>query len=507
MKISTNNSVGRRVMRLYLGSGLIIVAVMMFVGLTMRMAQAGWLTIQPGLFYELLTLHGAGMVVALVVCAMGGLWFLMHRRISMSAPLAITSWVLIMVGVVAAIVAVVFGHYSGLYSFLDPLPFMGSWPNWATGVFLIGMALINIGWMIWCFQILGAVARAYGGVRGALGWDYVWHPKAFAATGLKPPPVEAFPAVVAAVDGLITGMSATLLVVALLARWMDPRILINPLWAKNLTYSYLHTLANLIIYMLAAFIYVGLSYAAKREYHTSRVFVMAWWSSLVFIMTNYFHHLYMDASAQPRILQYIGELSSYLTAVPVTAVTVFGALMLVWRSQTKWTLGAVFMYSGLVGWVVGGMAAEIDATASFNLHLHNTLWVPAHFHTYMLGGCLLFVLGWVFLLLEARSQRSTSILMRWIIFTLTFGGMLTFLLGFYFAGATGVPRRYNVEPPPGPFIAEIASVGAIIMIAGFAFAFFEGLRLRSGFSADRVAWPEDLQLDASSQDTLKGDVL
>ena len=505
--ISTNSSAGRSVMKLYLTSGLVLVVVMMLVGLTMRMVQAQWLSISPELFYELLTLHGAGMIVALVVCAMGGLWFLMRRRIGLSTPLAVASWTLIMLGVVGAVISVVFGHYAGLYTFLDPLPFMGSWPGWATGVFLIGMALINVGWMIWCFQMLGAALRAYGGLRRALGWDFFWHPKAFAATGREPPPPEAFPVVVAGIDGLVTGMDAMLLVVALLARWMDPRILINPLWAKNFTYFYMHALANLIIYMQAAFIYVGLSYAAKREYHTSRVFVIAWWSSLVFILTNYFHHLYMDASAQPRILQYAGELSSYLTAVPVTAVTVFGALMLVWRSRTQWTLGAVFMYSGLIGWVVGGMGAEIDATAPFNLHLHNTLWVPAHFHTYLLGGCLLFVLGWVFLLLESRSEYGTSRRMRWLIFSLTFGGMVTFLLGFYFGGATGVPRRYNVQPSPGPFIAQFATIGAIIMILGFALAFFEGLRLRSGFSADRIAWPEDVQVDASLHEGLKVNVL
>lgn len=505
--ISAKDSAGRSVMKLYLASGLAIVALMMPVGLTMRMVQAQWFAIPPATFYELLTLHAAGMIVALVVCAMGGLWFLMRRRTRLSTPLAVASWALIMLGVAGAVISVVFGHYAGLYTFLYPLPFMGSWPSWATGVFLISMALINMGWMIWCFQMLSAVLRAYGSLGGALGWDFVWHPKAFAAAGREPPPPEAFPAVVAGIDGLVTGMDAMLLVVALLARWMDPRILIDPLWAKNLTYFYMHALANLIIYMLAAFIYVGLSYATKREYHTSRIFVIAWWSSLVFILTNYFHHLYMDASAQPRILQYAGELSSYLTALPVTTVTVFGALMLVWRSRTRWTLGAVFLYSGLIGWVVGGGGAEIDATAPFNLHLHNTLWVPAHFHTYLLGGCLLFVLGWVFLLLESRSRFSTSRLMRWMIFTPTFGGMMVFLLGFYFAGANGVPRRYNIEPPPGPAIASFASIGAIIMLLGFTLAFFEGLRLRSGFSADHRSWPEELKLDAPLPEDLKVSVL
>jgi cytochrome c oxidase subunit 1 len=487
-----NPSPGRRVMKLYLHSGLGLTALMLLVGLVTRAAQANWVpALSPDNFYALLTLHGAGMLVGLLLCGMGGLWFLMRRHVHLSAPLAVLACGFIMLGVVGVLVATVFGHFAGLYTFLYPMPFDGNWPNWATGVFLISMMLVNVGWMIWCLQMLGAVLRAYGGLRGALAWDFVWHPKSFLAAGRQPPPPEAFPALVAGLDGLVAGMAAMLLGMALLVRWLDPRVLIDPLWAKNLTYFFAHTLANLIIYMLAALIYVGLPYATKRTYHTSTVLVIGWWSSLVFILTNYFHHLYMDF-VQPGILQYLGELSSYLTAVPVTAVTVFSALMLVWRSRTRWTLGAIFFYSGLVGWVVGGIGAEIDASVPFNVHLHNTLWVPAHFHTYLLGGCLLFVLGWVFLLLESRSRRNTPDLVRWLIGTLVFGGMIVFLMGFYFGGALGVPRRYATETLPGPLLAQIATVGAVIMLVGFILVFVEGLRLRRNYQADRPLWPEEL---------------
>lgn len=482
----------RRVMKLYIYTGLGIVALMMLAGLAMRMAQADWL---PGLsastFYDLLTLHGAGMIVGMALCGMGALWFLMRRHVHLSMPLALFAWGMIVLGVVYVIAVTLFGHFSGLYTFLYPLPFYGSWPNWATGMFLISMVLVNVGWMIWCLQMLGAVLRMHGGLRGALAWDYVWHPKAFKESGRKPPPPEAFPALLAGLDGLVAGMVATLLVVPLLVRWLDPSVLIDPLWAKNLVYSFAHTLANLIIYMLAAVIYVGLPYATRRTYHTSTVLVIGWWASTVLTLTNYFHHLYMDF-AQPGILSYVGELSSYLSALPVTAVTVFSALMLVWRSRTRWTLGAVFLYSGLIGWVVGGIGAEIDASVPFNVHLHNTLWVPAHFHTYLLGGCLLFVLGWVFLLLESRSARRTPGHTRWLISSLVYGGMIVFLLGFYFAGAMGVPRRYAAEPSPGPFIAQISTVGAIVMIVGFILVFIEGLRLRRNQQADLPSWPEEL---------------
>ena len=253
-------------MKLYLHSGLGLTALMLLVGLVMRAAQANWVpALSPGNFYALLTLHGAGMLVGLLLCGMGGLWFLMRRHIHLSAPLALLALGFNLLGVVGVVVATVFGHFAGLYTFLYPMPFDGNWPSWATGVFLISMVLVNIGWMIWCFQMLGAVLRAYGGLRGALGWDFVWHPKDFLAAGKQPPPPEAFPALVAGLDGLVAGMVATLLVVALLVRWLDPRVQIDPLWAKNLTYSFAHTLANLIIYMLAALIYVGLPYATKRS--------------------------------------------------------------------------------------------------------------------------------------------------------------------------------------------------------------------------------------------------
>ena len=98
---------------------------------------------------------------------------------------------------------------------------------------------------------------------------------------------EAFPALMAGFDGMLAGMSAMLLGAALLVRWFDPRVRINPLWAKNLTYFFAHTYANLIIYMLAALIYVGLPYATGRKYHTSMVLVVGWWCSLVLTLTNY----------------------------------------------------------------------------------------------------------------------------------------------------------------------------------------------------------------------------
>ena len=320
------------------------------------------------------------------------------------------------------------------------------------------------------------VFARYGGLRGALGWDYIVNRRAFEAARSEVPPPQMFAAAVTAFDGLISTMAGMTVGVALIAHWLDPTIAIDPLWAKNLTYLFGHAIANLAMYMAVAGVYVGLPLCTKREYHTSPQLVVAWWGTLAFVLIAYFHHLYMDF-VQLHVMQFIGEISSYLAAIPVLVVTVFGGVMLVHRSGLRWSLGAMFLYAGMIGWVVGGIGATLDATIPVNVELHNTLWVPAHFHTYLLEGVLLFVLGWVFVNLEQRSGERSSILVRWLAGLGVFGGGALFLLPFYAAGAAGVPRRYAIEPAPGPYFASLASIGALLFLAGFVVCLAEGIRL------------------------------
>jgi heme/copper-type cytochrome/quinol oxidase subunit 1 len=58
-----------------------------------------------------------------------------------------------------------------------------------------------------------------------------------------------------------------------------------------------------------------------------------------------------------------------------------------------------------------------------------------------------------------------------------FGGGALLLLSFYSAGAAGVPRRYAVEPAPGPFWASLGTIGSIVFVIGFAICVAEGVRL------------------------------
>ncbi len=470
--------VARTVMWTYIGTGLAIFLLMMLLGIVMRAEQAGWIALDPGWFYALLSLHGIGMVTAMAIAGLGTLWYLVRRETAIDPHIAYLAYGFFLAGVVCVIVSVFPGKFGSLWTMLYPLPFVGTfWPSWATGTWLVGNALVMIGFMVWCAQILGALLARYGGIQGVLGIDYVFAGRKFAAQRREPPPPQMFAAAITAIDGIIGSTFGLAVGVGMLVHWIDPSVAIDPLWAKNLIYQFGHTFANLTMYMAVAGVYVGLPLCTKREYHTSVPLVIAWWGTLIFVIIAYFHHLYMDF-AQAVTVQFIGEIASYLAAIPVVVVTVFSGAMLVHRSGMRWSLGSMFLYAGMIGWVVGGTAAVLDATIPVNLDLHNTLWVPGHFHTYLLQGVLLFTIGWAFVNLEQRSGELSSPATRWLVGSAIFGGAALFLISFYIAGAEGVPRRYAVEPGSGPAFAGIATIGALILLVGLILAAVEAARLR-----------------------------
>ena len=47
----------------------------------------------------------------------------------------------------------------------------------------------------------------------------------------------------------------------------------------------------------------------------------------------------------------------------------------------------------MFGWAAGIVPAIIDGTISVNRVMHNTMWVPGHFHFYLLLGVVPMLLG------------------------------------------------------------------------------------------------------------------
>ncbi len=464
---------------LVIGFGLIFFLGM--VGGVMKAAQGNLVHLSPSTFYALLTLHGDGMISTVVLLTAVAHWYFLRRLLNLRVEVLVFAVLAIVWGLVAAAVAILIGGFGPGWTFLYPLPFIGNtWPVWSTGLFFFGVLFVGIGFAIFCLDILAGIIREYGVLNG-LALDTIF-PRLRRADGKVAPPTV-IAATMVSIDGILTAAAGTVLVVDLLAHWAMPHFPVDPLWIKNLTYFFGHTIANLTIYLSAGVIYAALPHYTGRPWHTNRVYAISWTTSLLFVPWAWPHHLYMDFVQAPW-LQIFGEASTYIATIPAAVVTIFGALLLVYRSEMRWRIGSTFFMAGLLGWLVGGVAAMIDATIPFNEVLHNTLWVPAHFHTYLLGGVFLFVIGFAsyFAGDDAPPTRLTKTF-EWVFFI----GMIGFLAMFYAGGIEGVPRREAVQPVPGPLLAVIGTAFAAVLLIGMTGLLIEIFRRgqRNGATHER----------------------
>lgn len=140
----------------------------------------------------------------------------------------------------------------------------------------------------------------------------------------------------------------------------------------------------------------------------------------------------------------------------------------------------------------------MDSLIPMNFRLHNTLWVPGHFHSYMLMGAILWILALITYLAERAANQPSSRFTNIAAPTLIFGGGTFFVGMWYFSGASGVPRRM-AEHFGGIETADtIAAIAAITLLIGVVLVFIEWIRLwgiaRARKAAGEVNEPEAVAL-------------
>ncbi|MFZ1833268.1 MAG: cbb3-type cytochrome c oxidase subunit I, partial [Pseudomonadales bacterium] len=364
-------------------------------------------------------------------------------------------------GVVLLLVSVFVGRFAGGWYFLYPLPLKGQWEQWAALMFLLSLTVLGASWLIWTLDLLRAIARRYT-LAHALGWHYL--------AGRSEPHLP--PAVLIITVSLIASVAALVSAVILLVLYYLEvffGITNDPLLMKNLTFFFGHTVVNLAMYLGVAAAYEVLPEYAGRPWKTNTIVVISWNLVLLIVLFAYFHHLYMDF-VQPGALQYAGQIASYASAIPASVVTLFGALLLVFRAPMRWTLASILLVLGLAGWAIGGIAAVIDSTISVNVRLHNTLWVPAHFHTYNLAGLVFLVLAYFqHICQKATDLTESPVLQRVAVLAMVIGAYGLFFT-FYLAGAYSIPRRFALYPAElahGTTYAHWGMLCALLFLLGF----------------------------------------
>jgi cytochrome c oxidase subunit 1 len=146
---------------------------------------------------------------------------------------------------------------------------------------------------------------------------------------------------------------------------------------------------------------------------------------------------------------------SFLTAFTLAASMEYGGrerggrgLMGWWTKlpyidKDRWLFS--YLFAGLVIFIFGGATGVINASYNLNNVVHNTSWLPAHFHQTIAGPVFLAYIGMsLFLVAELTGKQIRfRTLNVWVPYVWTLGIMI-FSTGLFIGGAGGEPRRTNM---------------------------------------------------------------
>jgi cytochrome c oxidase subunit 1 len=471
--MSPDTPAAKLAFQLYAAIGIAVFLLMMIAGALFRAAQAAWVPIPANFGYELMTLHGAGMVGVSGLAGAAVMWYFLRRYVPLSTGMFLAMLALSLVGVVMILAAIGIGRFAGAWTFLYPLPAKsaGVWGPHAAGAFVGGLVFIGVGFLLFYLDCAVAILRRYGSLWKALGLDQLFG-SGPVDTSLPPTVVASTMVIIINVLGILAG--AVVLVMSLVSIYLG--VAFDPLLMKNLIFFFGHVFINATIYMAVIGVYEIVPRYTKRPWTISRPFLASWAAATLIVMAVYPHHLLMDY-VMPKWMLVTGQVMSYLSGLPVLFVTVYGALANIHRSGLKWDLPLRLLVFSLFGWAAGVIPAIIDGVIRVNLVMHNTQWVPGHFHFYLLLGLVPMLLG-TLLYACTRGQWAETALDRAAFWTYGAAGAV-FCFVFLAGGWQGVPRRFAVHDAAWLGFAQIGTVAAALVLVA---ALVLGVRLLARLS-------------------------
>jgi cytochrome c oxidase subunit 1 len=167
------------------------------------------------------------------------------------------------------------------------------------------------------------------------------------------------------------------------------------------------------------------------------------------------HHMYADpgVSGVWKAIHFLFTMSvalpSFMTAFNMAATLEIagrkrgGKGLFGWMFAQKWgdpVVAAQLM--GMILFVSGGISGIINASAQLNATVHNTSWIPGHFHQTVAGAVALTYFGIMYWMLPAVLKRGlfSKRMATWQVYTWGIG-MIMFGYTMAEAGLLGVPRR------------------------------------------------------------------
>jgi cytochrome c oxidase subunit 1 len=389
-------------------------------------------------FYQILTLHGINMLIFWIIFfEVAVLYFCSSTllRVRLATPrLAWVAFALMVAGAALNNLTVLGGGSSVMMTSYVPMP--------AASNFYLGLILFAVGALIGCFIFLGTlvIAKEESTYEGSI-------------------PLVTFGALTACIITIFTiAMGAVILVptwlwsLGLIAN-IDAAMYRLVWWGFGHSSQQINVAVHVSIWYLIAAIVFG---AKPMSEKVSR---MAFVLYIAFLQLASAHHLLVDPGLSSTWKIFNTSYAMYLAVLAsmIHGLTVPGSIevaqrakglsrgLFEWLRKAPWG-NPVFsgMFMSLVGFgFIGGISGVVMGTEQINIIIHNTIYVPGHFHaTVVLGTTLAFMSLTYFLIpVLFRRQVVFPVLAKWQPYLFGFG-MAVFTLVMMGAGTLGVQRRH-----------------------------------------------------------------
>ena len=433
-------------------------------------------------YYQGLTLHGVINAVVLTTffaVAFGHATMSFYLKKEINKKLGWISFWMMTIGTVMAAWAMLAGKASVLYTFYPPLK--------GHPLFYLGTALL----------IVGSWLPLYDWARMYVRWK-------------KENPTTKTPLAV-----LGTLINFTIWFVCTLAVAYEVLVLLLP-WAMGYTQTVNVTLARTLFWffghalvyfwLLPAYImfYTILPKVAGGKLFSDLAGRIALFGFLLFSIPVGTHHQFSDPSITQGIkffhsmLTYGVSIPSFITAFTIAASLEYAGRMngskglFGWMTRLPYLDPNRFLFGylicGLILFIFGGFTGMVNASYQLNNVVHNTAWLPGHFHMTVAGPVFLAIIGMsTYLYSKISGKRIFLPKVNVIIPYVWLIGVLIFSTGLSWGGLLGEPRRTNLgmtylNPKHELFTPEwvpttlLALLGGIIMFiaASLFFVVFFG---------------------------------
>jgi cytochrome c oxidase subunit I len=392
-------------------------------------------------YYQALTVHGVMNAIFFTTFFIVGFsYFVVTRSLQRdmwSAKLAWAAFWSMLAGILLVLYPLVTNQANVLYTFY---PSMVAHPT-----FYIGLVLLVVGtWMV-----LANILLTYRDWRREHPGERV--PLAVYGT------IANFVLWTVATIGVAIEVLVMLLPLSLgLIQYTDPQT------ARALFWFFGHPLVY--FWLLPAYIswYTMLPKQTGSKILSDPLARVAFLMLMVFSIPVGVHHMFTDPGIS-AMMKGIHTVFTFVVAVP-SFLTAFNIGAMLERSGRQRGATGIFDWlwkqdwrdpviasqlAGMILFIAGGFSGIINASLTLNIALHNTSWIPAHFHMTLAGAVTMTYFGimyWMLPMIRGRALYSKKVAL-WQVYT-WLAGMAVFGHSYGHAGILGVPRRTDLGAAP-----------------------------------------------------------